>query len=234
MSWKGNLNMHPFVNESCKYIDSFIDNCCKTDKIPYIKKGILNIEAFYWWSLVGYYKPDIILESGVAHGRSSEVLSRAQVFFNVQHYYAFDVSSEYYSSVKIKLQKYKCIYKIEDSIKGFKDIYNKYPTSKFLVIIDGPKSTGPLSKLLKTISKFDNVLAIGCHDCYDGGQIRKTLIKKHEVYFPKKQLVFTSKEMNKDISHLNNFIIEDIDRNNKEQKKQELLNLSNYIGMYLG
>jgi hypothetical protein len=224
--------VHPFIKESRNYIDSFINQCCKTDKIPYIKKGILNLEAFYWWSLVGHYKPDIILESGVSSGRSSEVLSRAQIYFNVPYYYAFDVSSEHHESVRTKLQKYKCIYTIKNSIKGFTDVYNEHPTSSFLVIIDGPKSIGPLSKLLKTISKFDKVLAVGCHDCCENSEIRYLLSEKRKLYFPEKQLVFTSREMNKDISHLNNFIIEDISKRSMA-KRDELLNLSNYIGMFL-
>ena len=85
--------------------DSFVQECCK-NKVPYEPRGILNIEAFYWWSLVGHYKPDIILESGVFLGRSTDILARAQKFFNIPMHYAFDKSDEHAKHVKKKLTSF--------------------------------------------------------------------------------------------------------------------------------
>ena len=217
--------MHYFIKESRKYLDSFVEQCC-INKIPYIKKGVLNIEAFYWWSLVGYFKPDVILESGVAYGRSTEVLARAQVFFNIPYHYAFDVDPKHYKYVSKKIESYKTVYQIKSSVEGFNEIKNSNPKAKVVSIIDGPKSGGAFANVLKSLSKFPNLCAIGCHDCMPTSRIPPVLKSHCKSLFPERHLMFTNKEINRDIQFVNDYICDEMG-----EKRDELLDRSNYVGL---
>jgi hypothetical protein len=220
--------MHKFIKESRKYLDGFIEHCCQNNRIPYIKKGVLNIEAFYWWSLVGYFKPDIILESGVAYGRSTEVLARAQEFFKIPYHYAFDIDSKHYELVSKKLKPYKTIYQIKGSVEGFDEVRHNNPIAKIVSIIDGPKSGGAFAKVLKTLSKFPNLCGFGCHDCMPTSRIPPVLRSYCETLFPERQLIFTNQEMNKDVQFVNDYI-----KGEMGEKQDELLDRSNYVGLCL-
>lgn len=223
--------MTEFISKSRDYLGSFISECCSRNLVPYIKKGILNIEAFYWWSMVGYFKPDVILESGVARGRSTEILARAQRFFGIPVHYAFDIDNKYEAYVKNRLRGYNTIYQIRDSLDGFKDVLNKHKGDKVVVIIDGPKSESPFAKLIKYASLLSNLCSIGCHDCHPKGKMATIFLSSCSKYLPSKSAVITNEKLNMDIKHLNDCLKECMSKELDDKKQSELFYYSNFVGI---
>lgn len=224
------------LNKLLVHKKSFIENCC-TNLVSYEPRGILNIEAFYWWALVGHYKPDIILESGVFMGRSTEILARAQQFFNIPHHYAFDVDVTHETYVRDKLKLYKTHYAIQDSFVGFQDIISNNTDKKYVAIIDGPKGKTPLTNLIRLLSG-GNCCAIASHDCMPGSKIPDVFIHACQELLPDSDVVITSPEDNSDIQELNDFIMKGITQYHMnifgrhfQNKINPLLNRSNYVGL---
>lgn len=214
------------------YLSNFIEHCCK-DKVPYEPRGILNIEAFYWWALVAYYKPDIILESGVFLGRSTEVLARAQKFYNIPYHFAFDIDDKNEAHVRNKLKGYKTEYKIISSVIGFQEVLDKYPDKRVVAIIDGPKSGKPFKSLFKILSKFQNCCAVASHDCMPSSKIPPVFSEMCKKQFPNGKVIFTKPEMNTKISLVNDFIANDIITHYTDDRKKfpDLISRSDYVGI---
>jgi hypothetical protein len=208
------------------FIPSFEEQCCK-NKIPYSSKGVTNVEACIQWALVGHFKPDVILESGVYQGRSSEILAKAQEYFNIKEHLAFELESVYEKEVRKRLEKYKTIYKIQSSIKGFEDYLNKNPEAKVLCIIDGPKTGKPFKKLLKIASRFNNLCAIFSHDCYPKSTTGRTFSACKDIWLKDKELIITNPEFTKDMQYLNDYIKPEV---NEQIEKSDTFN---YVGICL-
>lgn len=216
--------------------DSFIEHCC-IKKVPFVPKGILNIEAFYWWALVGHYQPDLILESGVAMGRSTEVLARAQQFFKVKHHYAFDPDHLHKELVTKKLEPYNTHYKIQDSFRGFRITLKELKNPRCLVIIDGPKGAKPISQLILSLAT-SKCCAIASHDCMPGSKIPDVFFKACRTAFPQSDVIITSPEMNVGLEDLNSYIVDDVLNaklqkfgDDAEEMTQASLNRSHYVGL---
>jgi len=227
------------LSQLTPYLQSFVQECC--DKpVVYEEKGILNIEGFYWWSLVGFFKPDIILESGVSKGRSTEILARAQQFFKIQRHYAFDIDDalkpnnpgpgKHEAYVRAKLSKYKTKYTYQSSIDGFTEIYNSSPMAKIVAIIDGPKADGPFKDVIRTLAKFTNLQAIGSHDCSLDVRTRDNFAKSCKEFVQSKDVIFTTPKTNRVLSFLNSYIITDVIKSVGAKKADILIDKSNYIG----
>ena len=180
---------------------------------------------------MGFFKPDIILESGVSKGRSTEILARAQLFFNIQHHYAFDVDNKHEAHVRQKLKPYQTNYIIQNSIKGFINIQRDNPIAKVVAIIDGPKADAPFKDTIKILAKFKYLQAIGSHDCCPESKTPAVFSKICSGLFPKKNIIFTNPEINTSISLLNSYIEKDIVTKVGEKKSKDLINRSNYIGL---
>lgn len=208
--------------------ESFIEACCR-DPIPYAPKAISNIEAFYWWSLVGYYKPDVILESGVCRGRSTEVLARAQAFFGVDRHMAFDVDRRFESATRQRLSRYKTEYRIVDAVIGFEQGIREAAGGRVLAVTDGPKYGQPLAKLYGVIAQAEAICAVASHDCYPGSVTLPMFVQAAQEIF-KCRHVITSPEVNADASDLNDYIADDMEAvlNAKRVKRkinmEEMLN----------
>lgn len=224
-----------------QFKDSFVKQCCGADLVRYEPRGILNIEAFYWWSLVGYYKPDIILESGVFMGRSTEVLARAQEYFGIPMFFAFDKDPKNENYVKNKLQRYKKMnYIIKSSNRGFEDVLATNKDKKYLAILDGPKGEKPLSQLIEILAKYGHCCAIASHDCMPGSKIPPVLMAACGRLFPSARTIITTPTDNIKLVDLNNVLLDDMVKyydkllgKQSKQKIDELLNRSNYVGLCL-
>lgn len=220
--------------------ESFVDCCCKdteiTKHVPYERRGILNIEGFYWWSMVGHFRPDIILESGVYLGRSTEVLARAQQFFNIPLYFAFDKDPTNEAHVREKIKSYKTTYEIRSSMDGFREVLERYPDASVVAVIDGPKGDKPLTEVIKICSKFKNCRAVMSHDCMPESKIPPVFINACRKYWPNSAVLITNPKMNERLEYLNDFILKDMATTYSEKQKgdikiDELLTRSHYVGL---
>ena len=218
-----------FTEKCEEFIPDFVKCCCDgQNRIPYIGKGILNIEAFYWWSLIALFQPNIILESGVSRGRSTEVIARAQKYYNIYKHYAFDPDNTHEQFVRQRLVPYQTIYSIEDSITGFEKVLKKNEGT-VVVIIDGPKSSLGIKSIFKVLNKYnDRILAIGCHDCEPKSKVREAFSENVKRFIGNKELIFT--EVNTNLDFLNVYILDDI-KQLGQNKTQKLLQKSYFIGM---
>lgn len=227
------------LKELLKFKDSFVQNCCSDNRVKYEPRGILNIEAFYWWSLVGHYKPDIILESGVFMGRSTEVLSRAQKFFQIPQYYAFDKDPTHEQHVRKKIAGYDTVYKITGSHGGFESVLSANKGKKYLAIMDGPKGNKPMSQLIDILHKYGNCCALASHDCMPSSKIPALFVSVCKKLFPKGKTVITAPADNMSVADVNNCIVGDmksyydgkLGREESAIKVSELLDRSNYVGI---
>lgn len=216
-------NLLPMLND-------FVADCC-VKKVHYEPKGVTNIEAFYLWALVGYYKPDIILESGVSRARSTEILAKAQQFFNIPHHYAFDKEDVWYKYSSNKLKPYATKYSVENSVDGFKRVLAEHPGSKIVCFMDGPKHGPPYMSLVKMLSKGCDLQCVVSHDCYPKGKTvltKESLEKAHKSYLPNYQLLFTNPDMNVKLNFLNGYIHDEMVEFNKGFMKD---NKFHYIGL---
>ncbi len=212
------------LKELYKHLDSFKDNCLN---FPYEERGVTNIEAFYWWSLVGAFKPDIIIESGVYKGRSTHFLCQAQKYFNVPTFFAYDRSNEHEAYVRNKLKIYDFKYKICDGVNAIEKVCKKYNKSKILFIVDGPKSGEPFKRILRAAFSCPNFCAIGVHDCYEFNSESGQILKEENKY----NLLFTDKEINKSIRDLNSNISDDIVNAMKKMDREYKIDLMECIGI---
>jgi len=209
-----------FQSKLIPFKESFLKECCTPeDIVHYEKKGITNIEGFYWWSLVGLFKPDVIIESGVAFARSTEILARAQQYFKVTAHFAFDKETVCYEYSKKKLSRYKTVYEIGDSNNKIEKLCNELVGKKIVLIIDGPKSGEPYKNIIKTLSQFEKLCAVASHDCKPHGKTkitRNSLIASVEAYLPNYGIFFSSPDTNKKLESLNNCILGEISDKNPE------------------
>lgn len=216
-----------FTQKCKEFIPDFIKCCCEgSNRIPYVEKGILNIEAFYWWSLIAFFKPDIILESGVSKGRSTEIIARAQDHYNIPKHYAFDIDNNHEKFVRQKLHSYQTVYSIMDSADGFNEVLIK-ERGTVVVIMDGPKSASGIKSVFKILHKYsDRILAVGCHDCEPGSKVRNAFAANAKKFIKNNDVIFT--EIDHDFDILNSYINKDIA---KSEKLCELFEKSYFVGI---
>lgn len=213
-----------------KHLNSFVSECGNC-LVPYEKKGICNIEAFYWWALVGHYKPDMIIESGICRGRSTHVLAKAQLFFDIKEHYAFDKDGEHEAYVRNKLTPYKTNYFIQDSQTGISKLLDKNKDKKCLFFIDGPKHGKPYLGLLKTVFKFNGCLAVASHDCYPKSLTRIDFVNYCSV-LKQFKLFMPDDKVNTEISFVNDCLKDDIRRNKiTDDEFNKTLFHSNFVGI---
>jgi hypothetical protein len=216
-----------FTQKCKEFIPDFIKCCCEgSNRIPYVEKGILNIEAFYWWSLIAFFEPDIILESGVSKGRSTEIIARAQKYYNIPKHYAFDIDNRHERFVRQKLRPYQTVYSIMDSTEGFNGVLSK-DSGTTVIIMDGPKSSLGIKSVFRMLHKFsDRILAVGCHDCEPNSKVRNAFAINAKKFIINNELIFT--EIDHNFDFLNNYIKEDIA---KSKKLCELFEKSYFVGI---
>lgn len=169
--------------------------------IPYELKGISNFEGLCLWSLTNHYRPQIIIESGVARGRSTNLLCLIAAQFGVEQIYAFDKSNDHEYYVRQKLGHFSNLtYEIGDSSDKIRRLANTAKSKKVLVFIDGPKSGEAYRDVMDAVSGFDNLTAIIGHDCYVNGPTRKAFEQAFLRRFRKYELFFTDSSFCKDKS----------------------------------
>lgn len=136
---------------------------------PYEKRGILNSELLLACSIMDIYDPEIILESGVARGHSTEVFAR---FFPEKKIIAFEKADDEDAKYgKDRVSRYGNVnYQYGDVFS----LVPKFTKQRFVAVIDGPKGLDAI-KLARLFYKNDRCLAIMIHDFHSNAEERADL-----------------------------------------------------------
>ena len=151
------------LKEIEKYWDNNIDKFQDIiNKVEYQAKGIWYTEAFLFCSICDLLGVETIVESGIAHGCSTDIFAS---------YFDFDVISVdnngygWLKNTKNRLSHYKNLTIIEGNSgeKIPKIISKQLQNKKVGVFIDGPKGRGARG-LRDALIKYNNILCFGFHD----------------------------------------------------------------------
>lgn len=153
------------------YIGVFKEKC---KSVRFEEKGISNIEALYLWAFIGKHRPDVVFESGVYSGRSTEIIACAVKYYGIKKHIAVDMSDLREEYTRKKMSKYNVEYIIADSSDVLES--RNYSNERVFYFVDGPKRGKPFVRLFNLIlgTKWVGVI---CHDCKKGSSTRKTLKK---------------------------------------------------------
>jgi len=205
---------------------NFEKKCCK-DPIPWTKNSIGNIEGFYYWSLVHYLKPGLVMESGIKNGRSTKILARACESVGCKHY-AFDVAP-WSPDVDTFIRDYPnsaCI--MGSSVNWFTEISSKFPRSSVLCFLDGPKASITYRALVENCSKLP-LIGLVSHDCYPKGKPREAFEYCARKFLQAFDITIPAPPFNDDLLYLNDYIMQDAET--IEPGRGQALNTS---GQYIG
>jgi hypothetical protein len=153
-------------------INSFKKQCAQSIKrfenkvlpLDYIKNGILLWEGFAFCALLDLFNIDMIIESGIAGGRSTEIFAR---YFNGRiiaidnaDYYGLDR----FNATKSRLARYKNVTCLNaDSIFVMPKLISQNPDKSIALFLDGPKGLKAM-RLAQRCFAFPNVKFVGIHD----------------------------------------------------------------------
>lgn len=140
------------IDNMAEYLPQFEE---KVLPFPFERKGIWPSEAFAVCSLASTLGLDLILESGVLRGRSTEMFAK----------YGLTVHSvdRKWNETMDRFEAYPNVtIEIGDSTKIL-PLIGKGFRRKFGVFIDGPKAHGAC-RLARSMFKIPNVAFIGIHD----------------------------------------------------------------------
>ena len=209
------------------YRDAFEQ--CVVGSVPMLPRAVTNVEGFYWWALVGFTQPDMILESGVCHGRSTLILAKAQRFYRVRDMWAFECSTNCEGEARERLKDYRgCCYWTIDSKVGFAQVAELNPGKRILAIIDGPK--GPAIRPLLDTLVGHNVVGIGCHDLH-GPTRGLAFTAAVEQRFPGMFAFRTDPQLNSGLRGLNDSIADDLHMVEHEEHDPPGNERWNYVGI---
>jgi hypothetical protein len=124
--------------------------------------GIFYAEAFAFLNMCELYDIDLILESGMARGNSTEIFLKNFKGEVITFEYS---KKDYHTEVEKRLMKYKNLKKImyEDSMSGFERVISENLDKRIALFIDGPKDLGAVSLAKKSFNN-QNVKFCGIHD----------------------------------------------------------------------
>jgi len=157
-------------------INSFKKQCALSIKrfedkvlpLEYIPNGILLWEGFAFCALLDLFRIDMIIESGIAGGRSTEIFARyfkgPIIAIDNADYYGL----ERFNNTKSRLSRYKNVTCLNaDSIFVMPKLISQNPNKSIALFIDGPKGLKAI-RLSQRCFAFPNVKFVGIHDqCKD-------------------------------------------------------------------
>jgi hypothetical protein len=136
--------------------------------LDYIPNGILLWEGFAFCTLLDLFSADLIIESGIAGGRSTEMFARyfphPIIAIDNAGYYGLDRFNETANRLS-KYHNVKCLN--ADSIYLLPKLIKQNPNKKIAIFIDGPKGNKAI-RLAKKCFSYPRVKFVGIHDqCKD-------------------------------------------------------------------
>lgn len=176
-----------------KYIEKFKNNVLP---IQYYRRGILPSEGFVICAISDFLNLDMIIESGIANGISTEIFAKYGVpkIIGIERAIK-EKEIEMFNGSKERLKKYNNVELIKgDSFEVLPKLLKQNKDLKIGVVIDGPKGDAACN-LLKKCMSYENVKMGAIHD-----QRQKEMKK----YF--KDTIFTNNKIFSDYDFLDNGI----------------------------
>lgn len=166
--------------------------------IPYIYKGMSNVEGVYLWHMIDKLKPNVIFESGIGHGRSTEVLLKAKKQYGVKRYISVDIEKE-----RVKWAEARGV---ESYCGDAHKIYHKILRRKKRVFccVDGPKGGHSMVKLLNSMER-SKCIGMFTHDAVRGSKVYKTIKRNTK----KMSCDLVMPDINKEIRYVNDEYIKE-------------------------
>jgi hypothetical protein len=142
-----------------KGLDNFRARVLPAEWFP---RSILLSESFAFCALADSLDVDLLIESGIYNGRSTEIWRK---YFDVSvPIKTIDLTIK--DEVVQRLNKYENIEFIKgNGIEVVSDLVSKNTDRKIALFLDGPKGI-PAIELAKKCFQFDNVLIAGIHDLH--------------------------------------------------------------------
>ena len=134
-------------------------------KVRYKNRGILPSEAFAFCSFLDAFRPDIIIESGMAYGYSTEIWAR---YFRGP-VYTIDTAAygkPLFWFVKFKLLRFRSVRVIYGSSITIipRLLGGAVRGRRVALFIDGPKNEKAIRLAQKCLDAYDEILYVGIHD----------------------------------------------------------------------
>lgn len=147
-------------------------------KVPWQERSILMSEAFAVCGAGDLYDVDIVLESGIWMGRSTEIFAS---YFAPKRVVAIDVSLK--RVVVERLEKYDNLTLVQgDGPEQIRKILKDPKIKRAGIFIDGPKE----SRAVKYIEEFldqGNVSFVGIHDAHKSKVKRMLILLGYPLFF---------------------------------------------------
>ena len=168
--------------------------------VSYSDAGVFYTEAFLFCCVCELLNADLVLESGTAHGQSTEIfasyLKKSIVSID------FDKLYHQHQNTSQRLNEYENIKLVKgDSHKELPKLAEQNKDKKIAVFIDGPKWQEARDLGQSLTKKYKNILCVGYHDLENARVIRMLSNNPNKI-FDSQDIKF----INKDYWYLNNKI----------------------------
>jgi len=147
-------------------------------KVPWQDRSILMSEAFAFCSIGDLFDIDIVLESGIWLGRSTEIFAS---YFAPKRVVAVDVSLKRVAVER--LEKYDNLTLIQgDGSNQIKNILKDSKIKRAGIFIDGPKESRAV-KFAEEFLAYENVSFVGVHDAHKSKVKRMLILLERPLFF---------------------------------------------------
>jgi soluble P-type ATPase len=143
------------------YVEDFKNTITNTWLTP---RGVVFSEGFALCSLIKHFDVDLVIESGVAYGGSTEMMAQ---FTNkpIMAIDTFEAYSDSYVYVKDRMSKYDNVLLVQgDSYEKIPEILRSFKDNKVGLFIDGPKGIEAVELAHRIYFEDDRVKFICIHD----------------------------------------------------------------------
>jgi len=131
-----------------------------------ISRGILNSEAFAFCALADYFKVDLVIESGICNGGSTEIWCKyftKRTFLNINPVTAIDVKILPKAAIRLLSYRDHVTLVEANSVLYIPKMISQITNGTIAVFIDGPKNRIGVELAQKCLS-FPQVKLVAIHD----------------------------------------------------------------------
>ena len=156
-----NMDIENFKIQCSESISTFKE---KVFPMSHLDNGILIREGFAFCAMCDYFSVDLIIESGMARGMSTEMFAKYFDTEVISIDNALVYGTQIFNNTKNRLSKYHnvtCI--MGNSLKKIPMILNSHKDAKVGIFLDGPKGKEAV-KFAKKCFKYPSVKFVGIHD----------------------------------------------------------------------
>lgn len=148
------------------------------NRIPWQRRSILMSEAFAFCGIGDLCDVDIILESGIWLGRSTEIFAS---YFDPKPVVAIDVALK--KPMVERLEKYDNLTLVQgDGPAHIKNVLKDPKIKRAGVFIDGPKESRAV-RYAEELLAYKNVSFVAVHDAHKSKVKRMLMLLNHPLFF---------------------------------------------------